>query len=234
MIPGIVASQAASVASGSAGIDYHGADLILDFIDHVYRLGGIDYGAADAIDHPEYIDAVPLVETPAKSGLLIDTNNADGESSILSPFLDLAVGPFWTIVLEVDTYTADDWGCPFLMEGSGPSIDCYLLMKPAPVMYDIPAGPAVDRTVENGFDLVTGGVHTVAMTRTADRASMSVDGGAVQSVATPVGADVFTAANFGNSSGVSSGNPDNTLYVRRFLLWSTPKDDSELPTLSLL
>lgn len=233
---GIVASMGEDSGAGTTN-NYHSADLVIDFINGVYRIGVTDYAAADVIDHPEYIDAVPLVETPAKSGLLLDTNNIDGASSLLAPFLTPMVGDgWWTILLEVDTYNADDWGCPFFMGGAPvtppPTITyCYLLMKPAPELTDI--RDPLDRLIATSTTLAVGGIHRVAITRDADHIAISVDGDTAQADSTSWPTDVWTEANFGSSGGAGSF-PDNTLYVRQCLLWTTPKDDGDLAGLTAL
>ena len=201
MIPGIIASQI--IAVGEAAGVYDGAAIAGDFIDGLYRVGGVTVTAADIVDDPGAIDA---------SGLHCDNVT---EVNIIGDFLTQLLGNAnaMTMILEYEELTGSGSRVPFSMQSAGFSDIFYFFCDADVGCFDQP-DPGTNRQAVI-TSVTRPGIRRAAVLRNADELKLSVNGGTVQGETLTV-ADLtgLNAAYFGESGW------SGALYIRRFVVFA--------------
>lgn len=194
---------------------------VIDFMNEVYTQDGDAVAVATVIDMPEMVGA---------SGLEILDDAMPGVVAILGDLLADILTIEWTLVIEWEEVLSSFTTYPILIDETDNFQQCAVYND----FPDIVAGDSCliirEATVSGSFGP---GVHKAAFTRTADFASLSVNGGGVQTNTTDVNVPAqlnptYTQAGFGGSVGDFSFNG---CFIRRLDLMP-PVADAALPGLS--
>lgn len=225
MIPGIIATMLPAVGAGNDGSAalYVGASVVLDFVNGVYRVNGVDVAASSLISRTDTITA---------SGLVLDWNTADTPVGMLAGItdeLDWSTGvSLYVDFVQYDTGTyyatlIDFWNGTFpstfganrtALFSPNDLVEIYDRMY---VLTD-PTNELLDFTSAQA----EGDRRRVALTRTPDHLSLSVNGGAAVRTNWTAATPVFTYHGIGGVEGDSF--LDINAVVRRLIFYPAQTD----------
>lgn len=199
----------------------------LDFVNEAYEVNGSPAVIGDIIDTPGLVSPGDGLEIP-----LFDT-----PTEIIGDALDNLLTANWTMVLEVEITTLAGAVWLFSMaelnsdgtiEGDTDTMQIGVDSGDLLFAYD-DTGPGSARTINYGNTTVA--VHKIAIARSNDRMSMSVDGQAVQDNNNDIVLNACTNATFGNFTGDFNARD---AFIRSLVIYDEINEDSVLQTLSEL
>lgn len=196
-----------------------GSEIHVDFINAIYWDGSAMVTAADVIDIPEQITG---------SGLEIENVEANLLGAFLTAFLTLD----WTVVVDYE-HTFDSGRSDVLVISNTPGDELLQLYRDSPAsgrrMHCEESGVSENREVirTGPFNL---GVHRIALTRTAAKIVISVDGSAIVS---DTSAMDFTSQSEAALGGFPGFGTSQFVTIRGFTIYPAA-DDADLPGLSSL
>ena len=220
--------------TGGGGGGYPGALAAADFINDVYQVAEVDVDVATVIDNPSMIDP---------SGLGINWNNPNTIRYLLGDFLAVALAVEWTMVIEWSM--AENFDMQIMGIGqAGGSGDLLFIDNHTPdpsgfddvEVTDDSAGSSVERIAGvNALPFSTTPIRKIAFTRTTDRLSLSLGGGAVNSDGTDVvafsGADTATLGNYSFPITDPDQYASMNGHIRKIIIYPVALD-ADLPSMS--
>lgn len=192
-----------------------------NYVEGIYEIAGSSAAAADIIDKPARIGG---------SGLEILDNDVDGVVSPIGDYLALWLTLDWTVKIVWEELTTD--GATYLLylfEMLGGDQHSFLIERSTAftgLRVDAHEGSNITRDVQINTSHGPG-IHTIVVTRTDDRLSISCDGSAVVTVTATPTMNAMATASFGGDLDQSY----NGCFIREQTLYA-PLDDIFLPALS--
>ncbi|RUU10765.1 hypothetical protein EOD10_20355 [Mesorhizobium sp. M7A.T.Ca.TU.009.01.3.2] len=190
-----------------------------DYIGGIYEIAGLPVAAADIIDKPARIGA---------SGLEILDNDIDGVVSPIDDYLSLWLTLNWTVRIEWQELTTD--GATYLLWMQEPEDGHSFLIERSTAFTGLRVDAHEASNITRDVPINTShgpGIHTIVVTRTDDRLSISCDGSAVVTVLATPTMNPLTTVSFGGDLEESF----NGCFIRKVTLYA-PLDDIWLPSLS--
>ena len=217
MICGVVSAS----SGASSGNSYPGALASIDFILGSYWAGSNQLTAADAVDRTDTISA---------SGLFCDENDSNGIVQIIGDIRTVLNAGNYTLVMEWEDLFASGTSFPlYLNNVAGTSFIWIDSQSTSVACYDQLGSGGADRdTLVSGLT-ARPAIRRAAITSVASKLVLSVNGSAINSVVSALGALSLDRAAFGGL--YDDGFPYRSSYMRRLIVYSE-QSDAALPGLS--